>query len=86
MKHWNFETGTSPSGSEKVPSPKSPGLANLLGVTHAVHNINEVIAPKLIAKNPDVKNQKLVDEFLLQLDGNTPNKCTFRYCRLLISS
>jgi len=43
------------------------------GVTKAVNNVNTVIAPALIAKNIDVKDQKAVDDFLIALDG-TPNK------------
>jgi enolase len=43
------------------------------GVTKAVANVNEVIAPALVAANLDIKDQGKIDEFLLQLDG-TPNK------------
>jgi len=43
------------------------------GVLKAVENVNTVIAPALIAKNFDVKDQKTVDDYLLELDG-TPNK------------
>lgn len=43
------------------------------GVQKAVKNVNETIAPALIAKGLDVKNQSEVDAFLLALDG-TPNK------------
>jgi len=35
--------------------------------------VNEVIGPKLIEANLDVKDQSKVDQFLLDLDG-TPNK------------
>ena len=35
--------------------------------------MNEVIGPKLIEANLDVKDQSKVDQFLLDLDG-TPNK------------
>lgn len=41
------------------------------GVQKAVHNVNAVIAPQLIGKDP--LNQVSIDEFLLKLDG-TPNK------------
>jgi len=41
------------------------------GVLKAVRNINEVIAPKLIGKDPT--KQKEIDEFLIKLDG-TKNK------------
>ena len=43
------------------------------GVTKAVENVNTVIAPKLIEKDLDVKDQSAVDAFLNELDG-TPNK------------
>jgi len=44
------------------------------GVTKAISNINEIIAPALIKSGIDVKDQEAVDRFLLGLDG-TPNKC-----------
>ncbi|KAF7535452.1 hypothetical protein G7Z17_g13199 [Cylindrodendrum hubeiense] len=43
------------------------------GVTKAVDNVNTIIAPALIEKNIDVKDQSAVDAFLNELDG-TPNK------------
>lgn len=43
------------------------------GVTKAVANVNDIIAPALIKENIDVADQTKVDEFLLSLDG-TPNK------------
>ncbi|KAI0443663.1 phosphopyruvate hydratase [Xylaria telfairii] len=43
------------------------------GVTKAVENVNSVIAPALIEKNLDVKDQSAIDKFLNELDG-TPNK------------
>ncbi|KAI0456584.1 phosphopyruvate hydratase [Xylaria acuta] len=43
------------------------------GVTKAVGNVNSVIAPAVIEKNLDVKDQSAVDKFLNELDG-TPNK------------
>ncbi|KAI0382043.1 phosphopyruvate hydratase [Hypomontagnella monticulosa] len=43
------------------------------GVTKAVDNVNNVIAPAAIAENLDVKDQSAVDKFLNNLDG-TPNK------------
>lgn len=43
------------------------------GVLKAVSNINEKIAPALIAENFDVIQQKEIDEFMLALDG-TENK------------
>ena len=36
-------------------------------------NVNEIIAPKLIEANLDVKDQSAIDKFLIDLDG-TPNK------------
>ena len=39
----------------------------------AVNNVNQVIAPAVIQKNLDVKDQAAVDAFLNSLDG-TPNK------------
>ncbi|GAA5836768.1 hypothetical protein JCM5353_006893 [Sporobolomyces roseus] len=43
------------------------------GVTKAVANVNDVIAPKLIEAKLDITNQEKVDQFLIDLDG-TPNK------------
>ncbi|GAA6051972.1 hypothetical protein JCM3770_002990 [Rhodotorula araucariae] len=43
------------------------------GVTKAVANVNDVIAPKLIAANIDIVDQEAVDNFLIELDG-TANK------------
>jgi enolase len=43
------------------------------GVLKAVQNVNEIIAPKLIEGNFDVKDQSKIDQFLIDLDG-TPNK------------
>ena len=42
-----------------------------LGVTKAVSNVNDIIAPALIKENVDVKDQSKVDEFLKNLDGTT---------------
>ena len=69
-----------------VPSGASTGIHEALelrdddkskwlgkGVTKAVANVNNTIAPALVKANIDVKDQKAVDEFLLSLDG-TPNK------------
>ena len=44
------------------------------GVTKAVSNVNDIIAPALIKAHLDVKDQKGIDKFLIDLDG-TPNKC-----------
>jgi enolase len=46
----------------------------LSGVTKAVANVNEIIAPALIKSGIDVTDQKAIDKFLIDLDG-TPNKC-----------
>ncbi len=43
------------------------------GVLKAVENVNSVIAPAVIEKALDVKDQSAVDKFLIELDG-TPNK------------
>jgi len=43
------------------------------GVLKAVENVNTIIAPKLIEKKFDVKDQAAVDKFLVELDG-TANK------------
>ncbi|KAI9883706.1 MAG: hypothetical protein M1823_004538 [Watsoniomyces obsoletus] len=43
------------------------------GVTKAVENVNNVIAPKIIEQNLDVKDQSAVDKALNELDG-TENK------------
>ncbi|KAH3683184.1 hypothetical protein WICPIJ_005853 [Wickerhamomyces pijperi] len=69
-----------------VPSGASTGIHEALemrdgdkskwsgkGVLNAVANVNNVIAPALVAANLDVKNQEAIDAFLLKLDG-TPNK------------
>ena len=44
------------------------------GVTKAVSNVNDIIAPALTKSGIDVKDQKAIDKFLIDLDG-TPNKC-----------
>jgi enolase len=41
------------------------------GVTKAVENVNTIIAPALIGKDPT--DQKLIDDLMIQLDG-TKNK------------
>ncbi|CEQ41816.1 SPOSA6832_03578 [Sporobolomyces salmonicolor] len=43
------------------------------GVTKAVANVNDVIAPELIKSGIDITHQEAIDEFLIKLDG-TPNK------------
>lgn len=69
-----------------VPSGASTGIHEALelrdniksqymgkGVSQAVKNVNEIIAPALIAKNFNVTQQQEIDEFMLSLDG-TANK------------
>ena len=55
------------------------------GVTKAVSNVNDIIAPALIKAHLDVKDQKGIDKFLIDLDG-TPNKCITIKLYLLIGS
>jgi len=69
-----------------VPSGASTGIHEALelrdnvktdhlgkAVHTAVRNVNEIIAPALIAKNFNVTQQNLIDNFMLELDG-TKNK------------
>uniref|UniRef100_A0A131Z560 Enolase n=1 Tax=Rhipicephalus appendiculatus TaxID=34631 RepID=A0A131Z560_RHIAP len=69
-----------------VPSGASTGIHEALelrdndkskymgkGVSKAVNNVNQIIAPQVVAKNFDVTDQTAVDEFMCQLDG-TENK------------
>jgi len=60
-------------------------IANRKGVTKAVSNVNDIIAPALIKANLDVKDQKAIDKFLIDLDG-TPNKCITKKLDILIGS
>ncbi|VDN02517.1 unnamed protein product [Thelazia callipaeda] len=46
------------------------------GVLKAVKNVNEIIAPVLVAKKLEPTQQKEIDKFLLQFDG-TENKSKF---------
>jgi enolase len=46
----------------------------IVGVNKAISNVNDIIAPALIESGIDVKDQKAIDKFLIDLDG-TPNKC-----------
>ena len=41
------------------------------GVSKAIENVNKIIAPKLVGKDPS--NQKELDDLMIALDG-TPNK------------
>ncbi|RHZ69363.1 hypothetical protein Glove_284g99 [Diversispora epigaea] len=69
-----------------VPSGASTGIHEALelrdgiktdyvgkGVSKAIANINDIIAPKIIEAPLNVKDQKAIDDFLLSLDG-TKNK------------
>ncbi|XP_038076698.1 enolase-like [Patiria miniata] len=69
-----------------VPSGASTGIYEALelrdkdpkkylgkGVEKAIANVNEIIGPALISKNPDVTKQAEVDKMMLDLDG-TENK------------
>jgi len=70
-------------GSARVPSGASTGKYEAVelrdggkeyngkGVSKAINNIEEIIAPRLIGM--DVRNQEEIDQLLIELDG-TPNK------------
>ena len=62
-------------GSERV-APSSDVRRLIVGVTKAISNVNDIIAPALIKSGIDVKDQKAIDKFLIDLDG-TPNKGIF---------
>ena len=47
-----------------------------VGVSKAIANVNDVIAPAFIAAGLDLKDQAAVDKFMIDLDG-TKNKCKF---------
>lgn len=70
---------TNPSGVERVNHSMHLWLTSTdiyflqIGVTKAVANVNDVIAPALIKENIDLKDQTKIDEFIKSLDG-TPNK------------
>jgi hypothetical protein len=75
MKLLSFVTETSQTTSERVRShvtSKTP-IKVPLGVSKAVSNVNDVIAPELIKAGLTVTQQKEIDDFLIKLDG-TPNK------------
>jgi len=48
-------------------------LVHVPGVSKAVANVNEIIAPQLIESGPKVTQQKDIGDYLIQLDG-TPSK------------
>nr|AAD02812.1 enolase [Pneumocystis carinii] len=68
-----------------VPSGASTGIHEALelrdngsswsgkGVTLAVSNVNDIIAPSLLSAGIDIKDQRSIDKFLIDLDG-TSNK------------
>ena len=70
-----------------VPSGASTGIHEALemrdgnkskyhgkGVSNAVANVNDIIAPAMLKENLDVTDQGAIDDFLIKLDG-TANKC-----------
>ncbi|VEN52119.1 unnamed protein product, partial [Callosobruchus maculatus] len=72
-----------------VPSGASTGIHEALelrdeiltdyhgkGVSKAISNINDIIAPELLKKEFDVTQQREIDEFMMELDG-TPNLSRF---------
>jgi len=48
---------------------KDPGRYGGKGVTKAVANVNDVIAPKLLGEEMDAVDQVALDKFLIDLDG-----------------
>jgi enolase len=56
-----------------VISPPLACLLDFLGVSKAVDNVNNVIAPALIDSKLPVTSQKEIDDLLIKLDG-TDNK------------
>lgn len=77
MKPSNFGMETRRTTSERVRYHLTLFLHILTdvikGVSKAVNNVNDIIAPKLIAAGLPVTSQKDIDDFLIKLDG-TPNK------------
>jgi Enolase, N-terminal domain len=57
----------------------------IVGVNKAISNVNDIIAPALLKAGLDVKDQKAIDKFLIDLDG-TPNKCMCRSSLPLIEA
>jgi len=49
-------------------------LSLFSGVSKAINNVNQTIAPALVGKNLDLKDQAAIDKILLDLD-KTENKC-----------
>ena len=69
-------SGIVPPGTEGSGQSLADLLARVVGPGQGleiVSNVNNIIGPKLIAANIDVKDQSAVDDFLNKLDG-TPNK------------
>src|SRR4051812_11721152 len=79
MRHASSVMATSPSGAARVSCLSSRSCTKIthsdktLGVTKAVENVNNIIAPALIKEGIDIKDQSKVDAFLNSLDG-TQNK------------
>jgi enolase 1/2/3 len=40
------------------------------GVSKAISNVNQLIAPELVKSGLKVTNQKAIDDFLIKLDGS----------------
>lgn len=73
MKLASCGTVTSPNGEAKVSfflEERNKSTKRTIGVTKAVSNVNDTIAPALMKENIDVKDQSKVDQFLQQLDGS----------------
>lgn len=61
-------------GIQSFYRPSFPAFIYIfLGVSKAVKNVNDIIAPKLIESGLKVTQQKDIDDYLIKLDG-TPNK------------
>ncbi|KAK0553290.1 phosphopyruvate hydratase [Tilletia horrida] len=71
--------GVSPSGAStgrwEAVELRDGDKANYVGkgVSKALANVNDIIAPELIKANIPITSQKEIDQFLIKLDG-TPNK------------
>lgn len=63
------------TGTHEAVELRDEDKSNFLGkgVTKAIKNVNDELAPKLIAKNLKVTQQGDIDQFMIDLDG-TPNK------------
>jgi enolase len=61
---------------QKIFFVSSTEILSLTGVLKAVENVNTILGPALIGKNPT--NQEEIDHILLKLDG-TENKSTLLF-------